>query len=210
MWYILKVIIISIVLIGCNTSPLSLFVGSTSFSQLSLPTSDHGYSNLRTRVISSYDEYKAFLRGVDSQKNWDTKVTFGIKIAKQHINFKKDNLLIYRHPASVTPIALATKTLSSQETNATVFIYKDESKSKKKAKYHAFFYKVSKKIKNITFKNKNKAVTIKNSRKSSVVPKECAAWFDGCNHCIRSSEGRIICTKRYCKAKGKFRCVKWN
>ncbi len=193
---------------GCNVPMPISFGSSSSIKQLKLPTFDSGYANLQTRVIETKQEYKAFLSDIDSQSGWDKKVAFGINIGKQQVDFSRNNLMIYRH-YTASPSVVGTKLISSDEKNATIEIIK-KSDSSKGGKYHAFFYEVSKKIKQVTFKGSKKVVTVQNSRNKSAVPKECIAWFDGCNHCIRSADGRSLCTKRYCKTKGEFKCIKWK
>jgi len=160
---------------------------------------------MSTRVITSPKEYSAFLSTIDAQSGWEHKAAFGIAIGKSKIDFQKENLLVYRYRSA---LKADSKILSSKEGNVTVQI--GESTVKIGAVAQAFFYKISKKIKKITFRSKQRIDTVKNSKNSKTVPKECIAWFDGCNHCIRSATGRALCTKRYCRQKTAFRCVKWQ
>jgi hypothetical protein len=209
MQHLVKLIALSFILLGCSAPSLDFFKSNRSLSALSLPSIDHGYVNLKTRVISSNPEYKAFLNAIDSQSGWDHKVAFGMNIAKAHVNFKKENLLIYRHTVNKASKALVSKIISTKEKNVTVTLEESGSKTTDTL-YQAFFYTVAKSVKRVTFKSKQRVVTVKNSKNKTVIPKECVAWFDGCNHCIRSTTGRALCTKRYCKQKGAFRCVKWK
>jgi hypothetical protein len=195
----------SFFLLGCSTPNLNFFDSSTTIIQLPLPTLDNGYTHLTTRVITSSKEYKGFLSAIDTQSNWDHKVAFGMTIGKAKINFQQENLLIFRYRSAWKAVP---KILSSKDANVTVGI--EESSEKIGAVAQAFFYKVSKKIKKITFKSKQRIVIVNNKRNTLAIPKECIAWFDGCNHCIRSATGRAMCTKRYCKKKAAFRCVKWQ
>jgi len=199
------IVLCSLVLLGCSTPNLNFFSPHTTLSALSLLHLDRGYTHLSTRVITTYKEYKGFLSSIDAQGGWDHKVAFGITIGKSKIDFQKENLIVYRYRSAFEADA---KILSSKEGNVTVGI--EESHTKIGAIAQVFFYKVSKKIKKITFKSKQRIDTIKNTHNTSIIPKECIAWFDGCNHCIRSATGRAICTKRYCKKKTAFRCVKWQ
>ena len=206
----IKAIILSLLLAGCNVPlpSLDLFKGGSTLSPLSLPSVDSGYANLQTRVITTEKEYRAFLSAIDTQKHWEHKVAFGMKVAKAHVDFRRENLLIYRHHGSGSKVVKA-KIASAGDTNATVQIIASEKPLLARTA-QAFFYRVSKKILTVRFQSKQQVVTVKNTQSSSVVPRECIAWFDGCNHCIRSSTGRALCTKRYCKKKGAFRCVKWQ
>jgi len=205
----IKIVLLSWLLMGCNMPPIDLFKGgSDTLSLLTLPAMDSGYANLQTRVIVSKDEYKAFLDAVDAQGHWEHKVAFGMKIAKESISFRTHNLLLYKYqdPKGIT---VQANILHSDENNATVKI----SKTEKSLPAHApqmFFLKVSKKIAKVTFVSPLNRITIENSQNKSIIPKECIAWFDGCNHCIRSNTGKALCTKRYCKKKGSFRCMKWQ
>jgi len=205
MLYFIKSLILALVLLGCSTSTFSLSNGDTSVSLLPLHSNDKGYKYLSTRVITSTQEYSSFLAAIDAQSGWDHKVAFGITMGKAKIDFKKENLIVYRYRSVNKAYA---KTVSIKEGNAKIAI--EESTIKIGAMPQAFFYKVSKKIKKLTFKSKQRVDTVKNSKNSSVIPRECIAWFDGCNHCIRSNIGKTMCTKRHCKKKGEFRCVKWK
>jgi len=200
----IMIMFFSFFLLGCSTPNLHFFDSSAAIQQLPLPTLDHGYTHLTTRVITSSKEYKGFLSVIDAQSKWDHKVAFGITIGKAKINFQKENLLIFRYRSAWKAVPTM---LSSKDSNVTVGI--EESSEKIGAVAQVFFYKVSKKIKKITFKSKQRIITVKNQKNTLAVPKECIAWFDGCNHCIRSATGRAMCTKRYCKKKTAFRCVKW-
>ncbi len=206
----IKICLFSLVLLGCSVPPLNLFKGSSAISQLLLPSADSGYTNLRTRVISSSQEYKAFLTGIDTQRDWEHKIEFGMMIAKAHIDFRTKNLLIYRHPSTRGTKRVRATITASSDNNATIQV-EEESAVLPSRSAQAFFYKVSKKISKVTVRSKKRVLTIKNSTDHrAVVPKECVAWFDGCNHCIRGNKGRALCTKRYCKKKDSFRCIKWQ
>lgn len=206
----ITIAILTLVLSGCSVPmpSISLFKSSHALSQLSLPTADSGYSNLKTRVITTEKEYKSFLSAIDTQRYWEHKVAFGMKVAKAHIDFRKENLLIYRYRGGASRAAMA-KTVAVGDTNATIQIT-DSGKALSSSAAQAFFYKVSKKILKVRFQSKQRVVTVKNTKSAAVVPKECIAWFDGCNHCIRSSHGKPLCTKRYCKEKKPFRCIRWQ
>ncbi len=209
MQYLLKFLLASLLLSGCSTSTLDFFKSTQGIRTLTLPSIDRGYRHLQTRVITSSDEYTAFLHAIDAQENWDHKVAFGMTIAKAQIDFTKENLLIYRHMVSSFSKAVVPKILSIKENHAVILLEEQGAKSTGTL-YQAFFYTVSKKITQVTFKSKQRVVTVKNSKQTLVIPKECIAWFDGCNHCIRAATGRALCTKRYCKKRGEFCCVKWQ
>jgi len=194
---------------GCSVLSINLFK-SSMISQLPVPPADSGYANLHTRVISSKQEYKAFLGAIDAQRHWEHKLAFAMQIAKNPIDFEKENLLIYRHSSQHADKILSSRLVSVSDTGMVIEL--DERNSTMPLHgVQLFFYKVSKKLPKVLFKSKKRTVTVKNSnRQVSVVPRECIAWFDGCNHCIRSSTGKTLCTKRYCKKKGAFSCVKWQ
>ena len=206
----LKILFFSLLLLGCSVPPVDLFRGSGTVAQLAVPSVDSGYTNLRTRLISSQQEYKAFLAAVDTQKGWEHKIEFGMTIAKAHLDFRQENLLIYKHPSVRGAKRVRAKILANADSNTTIRV-EEERVALPPRSAQAFFYKVSKKIPKVIIKSKKRVLTIKNSTKHrAVVPKECIAWFDGCNHCIRSNNGRPLCTKRYCKKKDPFRCIKWQ
>ena len=210
MWIRITIAVLTLMLSGCSVSmpSINLFKGSHVLSPLLLPAADSGYSNLETRVITTEKEYKSFLSAIDTQRYWEHKVAFGMKVAKAHIDFRKENLLIYRYRGGAAKAAIA-KIVAVGDTNATIQIT-DSGKALSSSEAQAFFYKVSKKILEVRFQSKQRVVTVKNTKSAAVVPKECIAWFDGCNHCIRSSRGRPLCTKRYCKEKKPFRCIRWQ
>lgn len=194
---------------GCSVPSINLFK-SSMISQIPVLPADSGYANLHTRVISSKQEYKAFLGAIDTQKHWEHKLAFAMQIAKNPIDFEKENLLIYRHSSQHADKILSSRLATASDTG--VVIELDERNSTLPSqRVQLFLYKVSKKLPKAIFKSKKRTVTVKNSsRQGSVVPRECIAWFDGCNHCIRSNKGQALCTKRYCKKKDPFRCIKWQ
>jgi len=207
----LRYLSVAIVLLlsGCSTPTLHLPGSTQKIRQLPLPTVDRGYRHLKTRVITSNEEYQAFLHAVEKQEGWERKVAFGMKVAKAKVDFSHEHLLIYRHTVRKGERLLQIKQHSVQEHNATVIL--EAAKTAVPAQTaQAFFYAVDQKIKRVIFKSPTSRVTVKNSKNSTVAPQECIAWFDGCNHCIRTASGRSLCTKRHCKQKGKFRCVKWQ
>ena len=194
---------------SCSTPTLDFLKQSGALTQLPLPSVERGYSHLTTRVITSDVEYKAFLKAIDLQAGWEHKVEFGIAIAKINIEFNRENLLIYRFRPGISSLPVTSHIVSTTETNATVLLTEGQKKAVVKTA-QAFFYKVAKSIKKVTFKNNKRIVTVSNNKGHTSVPKECIAWFDGCNHCIRSATGQTLCTKRYCRKKAAFRCVKWQ
>ena len=202
---LLRGIILSFLLLGCATPSLDIFQNKKTLVQLPLPVLDHGYAHFKTRVITDRKEYEAFLSAIDAQKGWDHKVAFGMKIAKVKINFERDNLLIYRYKSAYRAKSMI---LPPENENAIVRIIQTQTKIGAMAQ--AFFYTVPKTIKKVTFKSDQRVETVQNSKNPHIVPRECIAWFDGCNHCIRAAAGRPMCTKRYCRKKGAFRCVKWQ
>ncbi len=206
----IKILSFSLALLGCSVPSINLFKGSGTIVQLAVPSADSGYTNLQTRVISSQQEYKAFLAAIDTQKGWEHKIEFGMMIAKAHLDFRQENLLIYRHPSVRGAKRVRAKIVANSDSNATIRV-EEGSVALPPRSAQAFFYKVSKKIPKVIIKSKRRVLTIKNSTKHrTVVPQECIAWFDGCNHCIRSDKGRALCTKRYCRKKDPFRCIKWQ
>jgi len=200
-------IIFSYILLGCSVP--SFGIGSnTTFARILLPALDSGYRNLHTRVIISKREYQAFLGSVERQREWDKKVQFAVKLEKANINFREENLLIYRYHTVDSKIH-QSKITAAKDHNITVRLT-ETKQNIPTGKAQVFFYKVSKKIPSIQFRGKQSVVVIKNKHQASAAPRECIAWFDGCNHCIRSGLGKPLCTKRYCSKKGAFRCVKWQ
>lgn len=207
---IAKVFSLTLIFFGCSVTPINFFKSNGAIIQLSTPFSDSGYINMETRVIGSKKEYKAFLSSIETQKYWEHKIEFGMKIAKADIDFQKENLLIYRHPIIQGAKRIRTKIAKKTDRNATILI-EEESRVLPSGEAQAFFYKISKKISTVIFKSNKQEIIVKNSTSyRSAIPKECIAWFDGCNHCIRGSNGQALCTKRYCKNKDPFRCIKWQ
>ena len=78
---------------------------------------------------------------------------------------------------------------------------------------YALAYKIKKSVIDITFDNDVKKEIILNNNiqlsSDGKVPRECLAWYDGCNDCGRRGK-EVVCTERYCVHHDKFRCTKWR
>jgi len=215
MWYRFLVTVSTLLFIGCSVPSLDFLPGGSTISPLSLPVSDHGYRHLHTSVITTQKDFQSLLNTIDAQEGWDHKVAFGIKIGKASINFRKQNLLIYRYTSTSSAFTADSKIRASKETNTTVWIEEKPSTGTNPTA-HAFFYTVSKSVKKVHFQSIGGEEAVENIQSKvaapppSAIPKKCIAWFDGCNHCIRSSTGKPLCTKRHCKQKGDYRCMKWQ
>jgi len=57
-----------------------------------------------------------------------------------------------------------------------------------------------------TYACKNAAVSCKNGKVASDVPKSCTLWHDGCNKCLANDGVLGGCTKMYCATKGPAYC----
>ena len=197
---IAKAIFFIVIFSACSNINLKLPWNSSSdlVSRISAPIKDSSYLRLSNRVITSQNEYNAFISRT------------AVKIKEANINFGKSNLIVYRHMENSGSTLIKPKPPVVSDTNATITIERIVAKvGTADMVFYGLFYKVDKKIKRITFRSSQGDIVILNAKDSSI-PRECIAWFDGCNHCMRGTNGRVMCTKKYCKNKGDFRCVKWE
>ena len=197
---IAKTIFFIIIFSACSNIDLKQPCSSPSdlVSRVSAPMKDSSYLKLSNRVITSQDEYNAFISRT------------AVKIKETNINFGKSNLIVYRHMENSGSTLIKPKPPVINDRNATINIERIVAKAgTADMVFYGLFYKVDKKIKRITFRSSQGDIVILNTKDSSIPP-ECIAWFDGCNHCMRGSDGRAMCTKKYCKNKGEFRCIKWE
>jgi len=192
-----------------DTSPLK------RVENIEIPFRENGYSQHPSKVLVSQKELDKFLTQVGNDENWNNKTDFLAKLQDTPINFKLYNLLFYRITEGSGSVKLVVQndSIAISHNEATVYIERTvPSGGTADMAYYALVYKVHKDIETITFEEAQQKVVIENKRSDMVVPKNCKAWFDGCNYCSKTKDGEGACTEMACIAyrPQDFRCTKWD
>ena len=222
----LKLLLTSITLIfftACNTSsilikepPKKEVLKESTILKLPIPVRQHGYSNFKTQLITSQNEFETFLKTVEETKDWKEKQNFIDALKLTPINFRYYNLLLYRMTENSGSTVLAVDAPSGTNKHVIVTIGRDKPDTvTSDMAYYTLAYKVLKSVKDVTFDNGLKKNIVKNYNKTAgrrgKVPENCMEWYDGCNNCGRvGPDGDAACTELSCVRYAPFKCTKWR
>ena len=208
---------------SCTTSnilikqpPKKEVLKDSTILKLPVPVRQHGYSNFKTKIITSEDEFNTFLKTVEETKEWKEKQNFIDALKLTPINFKYYNLLLYRMTENSGSTVLAVDAPSGTNRHVIVIIGRDKPDTvTSDMAYYTLAYKLLKSVDDVTFDNGVKKDIIKNYNKSVLksnnIPKNCEEWYDGCNDCGRvGPDGDVACTERSCIRYEPFKCTKWR
>ena len=199
-----------------SQSPTKKILDDDAIVRLPIPFKESAYSHLTTKLYTSQKDFITFLEKVKQQKYWQEKEksNFISSLKITPIDFTKYNLLIYIITESSSANKLTVDPPKGDNSHVTIIINRDVAQvGTTDIAYYALAYKVKKSIIDITFDNGlKKEIILNNNIKLSSdgkVPKECLAWYDSCNDCMRKAQ-EVVCTERYCVHHDKFRCKKWK
>ena len=183
---------------------------STIIENIEIPFREHGYSQHSSKLLSSQKELDTFLTQVGNNEGWNNKTDFLAKLQDTPIDFKIHNLLFYRitETSGSIKVVIDNNKISINNDKVTIVIERTVPDiGTADMAYYAVTYKVAKNIKSIIFEDNQQSVIIENKKSDMLIPKNCKAWFDGCNYCSQGS-----CTEMSCIAyrPQDFRCTKWN
>jgi hypothetical protein len=219
---LLTLLLLSTFFIACNsntTPKKNIIKGPTppmSVEKIDIPFRDFGYTYFSSTLIDSQTSLDEFLLKTMAKDNWRGKTLFLKKLQKHTINFEAYNLLFYKITEGSGSIKLtpkAPKTKTTTEHHVTVMIDRVSPKYHTyDMAYYGLAYKIGKNIADITFDNGKQKVVIENKASSMIVPKNCKAWFDGCNDCAVIEDGMKACDLRACYVDKPedFRCTEWE
>ena len=203
---------------GSNSSDKEIIKGPpapTPVERVDIPFRDFGYSYLPSTIVDSQKALDEFLIKVMATENWKGKSQFIEKLQNVEINFEAYNLLFYKITEVSGSIKLTPKkpkTRTSTEHHVTIGINRvaPEGGTADMA-YYGLLYKIGKDITDVTFDNGQQKVIIENKATSMIVPKNCKAWFDGCNDCA-INDNQVACTTLACDVDKSedFRCTQWK
>ena len=219
---LLTLLLLGIFFTACNSSKTpdkNIIKGPqapTPVERVDVPFRDFGYSYLPSTIVDSQKALDEFLIKVMATDNWKGKSQFIEKLQNVEINFEAYNLLFYKITEGSGSIKLTPKkpkTRTTTEHHVTIVINRvvPEIVTDDMA-YYGLLYKIGKDIADITFDNGQQKVIIENKATSMIVPKNCKAWFDGCNDCATTNDGQVICTELACDVDKyeDFRCTQWQ
>ena len=219
---VLTLLLLSIFFIACNSSTMSkenIIKGPNPpmpVERVDIPFRDFGYSYFSSTLIDSQASLDEFLLKIMSKDNWRGKTLFLKKLQEDTIDFEVYNLLFYKITEVSGSIRLRPETPKIKTTTEHHVTVKIERVSPEihtdDMAYYGLAYKIGKDITDITFDNSKQKVVIENKASDMIVPKNCRAWFDGCNDCAVIERGMNACTLRACiiDKPEDFRCTKWE
>jgi len=187
-----------------------------SIKNIPIPFRDFGYSYFPSKVIFSQKAFDAFLRKIANSNGFHKKIEILEALQNANIDFKKSNLLFYRitEPSGSIHVDVDNSNIILNNNDIIINI-KETTPSVGTADmaYYALAYEVNKTIETITFDNKKQKVIVENKKSDMIVPKNCKAWFDGCNDCAKSEQyADIACTEMACLVyrPQDFSCTAWE
>ncbi len=220
---LLTLLLLGIFFTACNSSKTpdkNIIKGPpapTPVERVDVLFRDGGYSYLPSTIIDSQKALDEFLIKIMATDNWKGKNQFIIeKLQNVEINFEVYNLLFYKITEVSGSIKLTPKkpkTRTTTEHHVTIGINRVVPKIvTDDMAYYGLLYKIGKDITDVTFDNGRQKVIIENKATSMIVPKNCKAWFDGCNSCATTNDKQVTCTTlAYDVDKFEdFRCTKWE
>ena len=217
--------IFSIILLftACNSSSSIVIsqvpakkLSQDTIARLPIPFRANGYSKIKTKLYTTKSDFTTFINKVETEKFWnkEEKKNFIDSLQINPIDFTKYNLLIYTMKESSGSTKLTIDPPKGDNAHIEIAINRETKEaSTTDMAYYALAYKVKKSVIDITFDNGVKKEIILNNNiqlgSDGKVPKECLAWYDGCNECSRKGND-VVCTERYCVHHDKFKCTKWR
>ena len=199
--------------------PTKKVLDEDTIVRIPIPFKESGYSHITTKLYTSQKDFTTFLEKVKQQKYWQerAKTNFISSLKINPIDFTKYNLLIYIMAESSSANKLTIDPPKGDNAHVEININRETPKEGQRGTadmaYYALAYKIKKSVIDITFDNGVKKEIILNNNiqlaSDGKVPKECLAWYDGCNDCMRKAQ-EVVCTERYCVHHDKFRCTKWR
>jgi len=187
-----------------------------SIRNIPIPFRDFGYSYLPSKVIVSQKAFDTFLRKIANSNGFHKKTEILEALQNANIDFKKSNLLFYRitEPSGSIHVDVDNSNIILNHNNLIINIKETTPNvGTDDMAYYALAYEVNKTIETITFDNKKQKVVVENKESDMIVPKNCKAWFDGCNNCSRIKQSmQGVCTQRACFAYNpqNFKCTAWE
>ena len=212
---------------ACNPSssilisnpPAKEVLGHDTIVRLPIHFKANGYSKIKTKLYTTKSDFTTFISKVETEKFWnkEKRRNFIGSLKINPIDFTKYNLLIYTMKENSGSTKLTIDPPKGDNAHVEIGINretaKEDSASTTDMGYYALAYKIKKSVIDITFdKGIKKEIILNNNIQLSSdgkIPKECLAWYDGCNNCKRRGED-AVCTKRYCVHHDKFKCTKWR
>ena len=210
---ILLLLSLALIFISCSTDTQKLTTKSATaetIKPIEIPFREHGYANFPSKLITTQTQLDAFVTKIGNDANWNSKTDFLEKVQNENIDFKKYNLLLYRMTEGSGSIKINVDnraiTLNNDEVTIKIERVVPEVGTSDMA-YYTLAYRLSKEVKKVIFDDGTQEVIIENKQSDMVVPKNCKAWFNGCNNCFRGG-----CTQEYCLVyrPEDFRCTKWD
>jgi len=162
---IIQLITLLILLCGCNSNSnsKSTQIDTKRYSILSVPFKENGYNNFQTQLISSKDAYANFIRSVETQSNWNDKISFITTLADSNINFSSSSLILFRLTESSGSNLLTPKEPQYIGENFTVKIERVIADiGTADMAYYILAYLVDKKTKTINFYKGDEFTSISN------------------------------------------------
>lgn len=219
---LLTLLLLSIFFIACNsnsTPKKNIIKGPLApmpVERIDIPFRGFGYDYLPSTIIDSQKSLDDFLLEVTEKDEWDGKTLFLKKLQDDTINFEIYNLLFYKITEGSGSIKLTPKaptTITNPKHHVTIMIdrFSPEIHTDDMA-YYGLAYKIAKDITDVTFDNGQQKVIFENIQSDMLIPKNCKAWFDGCNNCAIIEGDAVACTEMACGVDKPedFRCTKWE
>ena len=215
---LLLLLLLGLFFVSCiddSTKVVQNSASSSMIENINIPFKEYGYNQHSSKLLSSQKELDIFLTQVGNDEHWNNKTDFLAKLQDTPIDFNSHNLLFYRITEGSGSVKLVVD-------NDNIFINNNEAIINIKRTvpsigtddmaYYALVYTVHKDVKTITFENSQQKVVLENKKSNMIVPKNCKAWFDGCNYCSQAKDGKGSCTKMECISyrPQDFRCTKWE
>ena len=208
---------ITIIIAGCNDSSTNTECDgkiTDHIQKIEIPFRESGYSQFPSIIINSKASLDSFLAETTDQSNWNQRTEFLEGIQDANIDFEKWNLLLYRITESSGSVQLSVgEDISIDANKITIPIKRVVPEiGTTDLAYYALAYQISKSIEEIIFDDQKQKVEIENQATDMIIPKNCKAWFDGCNSCGRVAGGEIECTEMDCVVSHPedFICTAWN
>ncbi len=76
--------------------PSAVALEAKPFRLVGIPGREHGYDNLKTRVIGSQKELDALIQAVEKQAGWNDRAAFLKGLAAARLNFDSEALVLIR------------------------------------------------------------------------------------------------------------------
>lgn len=212
--YIALAFIVFTLFVACGSREGPRLVGvqasEEDIARIDIPFRHHSHSFINITVLSSIEEQSTFVAELANLGETSDNTGHLEPLLNAEVDYANYNVLLFPITQNSGSIELDVQdpTISDQTLTVQVIRYLPQGGTTDMA-YYALAYQINKNIDQINVWLGDDMSVIENRPGTDIIPKNCSAWFDGCNECSRGPEGLTTCTQKACLSYSQIKCRQW-